>query len=247
MLQRLPARPSATAAAEHALRAAIVSGELAPGEKLPPERELSVRFGVSRLTLRAALATLSAAGLLSVRHGSGYTVRDVRESGGADLLPGLVELAAARHVLPAAAADLLRLRRHLAGAVLDALAEHPPSRAARRSVGEAIERFAEAATGGDIEALVDADLGVISALLDATGSLILRVCMNPVIGVLRASRALGDAIYAEPATNLLGWRALAAWLDQPRAELIPQLLAVLAEHDRATLRRLAARGRKAPR
>ena len=248
MLERLPPRASATAAAERALRAAIVSGELRAGDKLPPERELSARFGVSRLTLRAALATLSAAGLVTVRHGSGYTVRDLRESGGADLLPGLVELATTRRALTAAAADLLRLRRHLAAAVLDALAERPPAAAARRPIARASDRFAEAASGGDLDTLVDADLGVIAALLDATGSTILRVCMNPVIGVLRSSAALREAIYAEPATNLLGWRALAAWLEHPRVELVPQLVAVLAGHDRATLSRLAARRRgKAPR
>ena len=241
MQQPLPARTSATGAAEQALRAAIVSGELQPGEKLPAERELSARLGVSRLTLRAALATLSAAGLISVRHGSGYTVRDLRETGGTDLLPGLVELAAARCGLPEAAADLLRLRRHLAGAVLDALAERAPGRAARRAIDAAIERFASVASGRDRDTIADADLGVVRALLDATGSSILRVCLNPVTGVLRASAPLRDAIYADPKANLEAWRGLAAWLARPRAADIPALLALLAAHDRATLRRLARR------
>jgi DNA-binding GntR family transcriptional regulator len=35
----LPVRPSATTAAEHALREAILSGELAAGSRLAPERE----------------------------------------------------------------------------------------------------------------------------------------------------------------------------------------------------------------
>ncbi len=237
----LPARTSATAAAEHALRAAIVGGELAPGERLPPERELAVRFGISRLTLRAALATLAAAGLVSVRHGSGYTVRDVRASGGADLLPELVERAASRRSLAAAAADLLRLRRHLAGAVLEAIAEHPPSAAMRHAVRDAVDRFARAIETGDADAIADADLGVVHALVDATGSLILRVCLNPIVAVLRASEPLRAALYGEPATNLLGWRALAAWVERPQADAIPMLLAALAEHDRASVDRLRKR------
>src|SRR5262249_50881236 len=118
-LARLAPRPSATAAAEHAIRRAIVAGTLAAGERLPPERELAATPGMSRLTLRAALATLSAAGLLAVRHGSGYVVRDIRDTGGADLLPDLVELAVERRALGDTAADLLRLRRHLATAVLE--------------------------------------------------------------------------------------------------------------------------------
>ncbi|HTR55800.1 MAG TPA: GntR family transcriptional regulator, partial [Kofleriaceae bacterium] len=167
----LPARTSATTAAERALRAAIVGGELAPGERLPPERELAERFGISRLTLRAALATLAAAGLVSVRQGSGYTVRDVRDSGGTDLLPELVDHATTRKGLAAAAADLLRLRRHLAGAVLEAIAERPPSAAARRAIDAAVERFARAVEAGDADAIADADLDVVHALLDATGSM----------------------------------------------------------------------------
>ncbi|MDZ5078305.1 FadR/GntR family transcriptional regulator [Nesterenkonia sp. HG001] len=44
-------------------------GTFAPGEKLPPERELAESLGVSRSTLRDALAELQAAGYLSVRRG----------------------------------------------------------------------------------------------------------------------------------------------------------------------------------
>lgn len=231
----LPARTSAAVAAERALRAAIVSGELAPGERLPPERELAERFGISRLTLRGALASLSAAGLVSARQGSGYTVRDLRDSGGSDLLPELVALATSREGFPEAAADLLRLRRHLAAAVLDALAEQPPTAAARAGVRAAIDQFARAAETGDRLALADADLQIVRSLLDATGSMILRVCLNPLVAVVRESEPLRAAIYAEPATNLFGWRALAAWLDHPQAATIPVLLSALAAHDRASL------------
>lgn len=239
----LPARISATTAAERALRAAIVSGELAPGERLPPERELAERFGISRLTLRAALATLGAAGLIAVRHGSGYTVRDMRASGGADLLPELVAHAATHHGHAAAAADLLRLRRHLAGAVLEAIAERPPSAAARRAVVRAVDDFARAADAGDADAIVEADLGVVRALLDATGSMILCVCLNPIVAVLRGNARLRQALYADPASNLLGWRALAAWIEQPQPAAIPLLVAALGDHDRAALDRLR-RGRQ---
>jgi DNA-binding FadR family transcriptional regulator len=197
---------------------------------------------VSRLTLRAALATLSAAGLVSVRHGSGYTVRDVRDSGGTDLLPGLVEQATTRRGLANAARDLLRLRRHLAAAVLEAIAERGPSASAIRGVHGAVDRFEEAARSGELAALVDADLGVVRALLDATGSLILRVCLNPIVAVLRDSAPLRAAIYAEPAGNLVGWRGLAAWLDAGAdAKAIPMLLGILAERDKVTVERLATR------
>src|SRR5512143_2332958 len=120
-------REPAHQACEHALRRAILRGELAAGDRLPPERELASQFGVSRLTLRAALATLDASGLISVRHGSGYVVRDFVRDGGPDLLPGLTELASERGGLPPIAAELLRVRRHLAHAALERMVEQPPT------------------------------------------------------------------------------------------------------------------------
>ena len=43
---------------------AIMSGELEPGDRLPPERTLAAEHGVSRMTVRQALQTLEARGLL---------------------------------------------------------------------------------------------------------------------------------------------------------------------------------------
>ncbi|WP_043616058.1 FadR/GntR family transcriptional regulator [Nonomuraea candida] len=48
---------------------AIKLGVVAPGDKLPPERELAVRLGISRVTLREAIRALSEAGYLDVRRG----------------------------------------------------------------------------------------------------------------------------------------------------------------------------------
>src|SRR5882762_4889660 len=44
-------------------------GVLAPGESLPPERELAARLGVSRDTVREAIKSLSDAGYLVSRRG----------------------------------------------------------------------------------------------------------------------------------------------------------------------------------
>lgn len=55
---------------EH-LASAVRLGVLIEGEKLPPERELAARLGVSRVTLRAAIAALRDSGLVSTRPGRG--------------------------------------------------------------------------------------------------------------------------------------------------------------------------------
>src|SRR5215212_2351824 len=52
------------------IRAAILSGQLEQGERLPPERELAEQFGVSRVTVRDALRGLEAMGLIEVRVGA---------------------------------------------------------------------------------------------------------------------------------------------------------------------------------
>jgi GntR family transcriptional regulator len=46
------------------IEAAIARGALAPGDRLPPERMLAEEYGVSRMTVRQALQTLEARGLL---------------------------------------------------------------------------------------------------------------------------------------------------------------------------------------
>lgn len=49
---------------EERLTEAIAAGDLSPGDRLPPERELSERLGVSRMTLRQALESLERRGLV---------------------------------------------------------------------------------------------------------------------------------------------------------------------------------------
>ncbi len=57
-----------------ALRSIIRSGRATPGEALPSERDLVQALGWSRVTVRKALASLIAEGLISKRHGAGTFV-----------------------------------------------------------------------------------------------------------------------------------------------------------------------------
>jgi putative hydrolase of HD superfamily len=58
------------------IRAAILTGELAPGAQLPTGHELAKFFGVSRMTVQTAIRTLSEEGFVRSRTGSGVYVRD---------------------------------------------------------------------------------------------------------------------------------------------------------------------------
>lgn len=64
----------------------ILRGILRPGERLPAERELSERLGVSRPSLREALADLQERGLLISKVGAGVFVADVLGSAFSDAL-----------------------------------------------------------------------------------------------------------------------------------------------------------------
>jgi GntR family transcriptional regulator len=59
-----PGRGPAHTQIEDALERAIERGRLAPGDRLPAERELAERYGVSRMTLRQALGALEQRGRL---------------------------------------------------------------------------------------------------------------------------------------------------------------------------------------
>ncbi len=59
------------------IRDSIVSGHVEAGDRLPPERELCERFGVSRTVLREAIRFLEGEGLLTTRSGSGTYVKRI--------------------------------------------------------------------------------------------------------------------------------------------------------------------------
>jgi GntR family transcriptional regulator, transcriptional repressor for pyruvate dehydrogenase complex len=87
----------------------ILRGILRPGERLPSERELSDRLGVSRPSLREAVADLQARGLLTSRPNAGIFIADVL---GSAFSPALIGLFSAHEE---AVFDYLTFRRDMEG------------------------------------------------------------------------------------------------------------------------------------
>jgi GntR family transcriptional repressor for pyruvate dehydrogenase complex len=83
---------STTAQVVAYVRTLIERGALGPGDRLPAERDLAVRIGVSRPTVRAGLTALSAMGVVQSRHGSGTFIPTGPPSLGSEALRFLVAL-----------------------------------------------------------------------------------------------------------------------------------------------------------
>ncbi len=87
------------------LKGQIVAGEYKIGGRLPAERELASRLGVSRASLREALLALEIAGIVEIRGGAGIFVlnnQDISEFEANDFLkgaPGPYEILEARRII----------------------------------------------------------------------------------------------------------------------------------------------------
>lgn len=91
----------------------ILRGILRPGERLPSERDLSDRLGVSRPSLRDAVAELQDRGLLVSRAGSGIFVAEML---GSAFSPALVQLFASHEE---AVFDYIAFRRDMEGLAIE--------------------------------------------------------------------------------------------------------------------------------
>lgn len=141
--------------------ARIRSGELQPGDRLPPERKLVEEFGVSRTVVREALRSLAAQGLIDSHVGRGTFVRK----------PTLAHLAAEIGLFfgrTTASTANLRSARLL---VEQMLAEH----ALENADDEALDEVVQAHTRGEDDAFYDALAAAAGAPL--LGPLLAALCI----------------------------------------------------------------------
>lgn len=91
------------------LEGMIADGTLKPGERLPAERQLAERLGISRPSLREAIRKLSSKGLLNTRQGGGTSVAESLTTSFSDPLLTLLK------DRPDAEFDTLEVRKELEG------------------------------------------------------------------------------------------------------------------------------------
>lgn len=223
---------------ERLLRDEILRERFAPGDKLPAERELAASLGVTRVTLRSALARLSASGLLSTVQGDGHRVRDVRRHGGLERLPDMAAAFrndAARVVR--LVSDLLALRRVVIAEAAAICAEMDDD--ARGVLATAVVAMERAV--GDHESFVQADLDFGRALVRLTGNVAYELTFNTMTSLAESEPALMELLYADRELLLEAARSLLVLLSARDPVLARETVrAALTALDEPRMRAIAA-------
>jgi GntR family transcriptional repressor for pyruvate dehydrogenase complex len=163
------------------LREMIQRGELALGDRLPPERDLARLLGVSRPTLRAGIRSLSAMGILQSRQGAGTFVAEAGDSPTLDSSP--LQMMAALHGFTSDEMFEARLCLEMSIAAL----------AAERVTSEQMTQMSEEITGmyaslDEPEQYLIHDMRFHQIVAAASGNRILTSLMNMVAAVLFEAR-----------------------------------------------------------
>lgn len=175
----------------------ISEHDLQPGDRLPAERELASRLGVSRATLSQALVALEVIGAVAVRHGDGTVVA---KSPGTSRIVEAVRAHADR--LP----EIIETR--------DALETKIASLAASRRTDDDLQRIEDALTfmEDDVAAGgrgVEGDERFHAAVTAAAHSQLLSRLMGEIAHLIRATRIESLSQPDRPRASLAGHRAIA--------------------------------------
>lgn len=164
------------------LRNMIHNGELASGDRLPPERDLAKLLGVSRPTLRAGIRSLSTIGILQSKQGAGTFVAPADESPTLD--SSALRMLSALHGFTSDEMFEARLALEMSIAGL----------AAERATSEQMTLMAEEITGmyaslADPEEYLVHDMRFHQTIAAASNNRILTSLMNMVATILFDSRS----------------------------------------------------------
>lgn len=143
------------------IKAMIVSGELRPGDRLEPEKELSERLGLSRSSLREAVKALEVIRVLDVRRGDGTYVTSLEPTLLLEAMSFVVDLHSDQSVL-----EIFSVRRILepATSALAAQNAEPEDLAHLHALLEGVD------VSSDIESLVAHDLDFHRGIAAAAGN-----------------------------------------------------------------------------
>lgn len=162
----------------------IVACEFPPGATLPGELELTVQHEVSRMTVREAVKTLEAQGVVRIERGRGTYVNPV---GRWTSMEAVLRAASEGDQDEAASIQLIEIRRMLeTGAAGLAATRITPGELT--SIRQHLAKMVAAHEANDIGRFVEADLAFHDVVLRASGNVFLAVLFEPLSRVLAARR-----------------------------------------------------------
>src|SRR5438067_13739580 len=161
------------------VRDMIREGELRPGDRLPPERELSKRLGISRASLRHGLRFLAAIGVLTSRPGSGTYIAEGPPALDSEPLRMLAEL---HRFTPD---EMFEARKLLEVGLAGLAAQHAQPDHLAVMAEEVTEMYA---TLDDPQEYLVHDIRFHRAIAAASGNQILAALMNMVSTAMYESR-----------------------------------------------------------
>jgi GntR family transcriptional repressor for pyruvate dehydrogenase complex len=173
----LSSRESVSTEISRKLLEYLLAGGVAPGQRLPPERELAETFGVGRGVVREALKSLTLLGLIDVRQGDGTYLKG-RDT---ELLSPRIEwglLLGTPRVL-----DLVEARRHLE-VILAGLAAERCDEAALDELRRLLAVMRDAT--GHADRFVEADVAFHLRVAEAAGNETLHQIMLSIRTLLQA-------------------------------------------------------------
>lgn len=185
------------------LEALIVSGRFAPGDRLPAERELAQRFGVSRTVVREAVAGLSAKGFVQVAAGSGARIRTPDADTVARSITLLLQGDASR--IPYAQVHEVRTVLEVEIAGLAAVRRTPDDLVRLEALLGEMEAIA-----APTEPHARADLAFHRALADASGNALFGVLLDALAQTLWEVRCSAFQVPDAIAQGLVSHRAIFA-------------------------------------
>lgn len=165
-------RNSASELVMQEILASIQSGEVKPGDKLPPERELTTMFGVGRSTIREAISALVLMGCLEVIQGRGtFLKKNYRPIQPHSM--NLSDIQAAANIY-----DLIEIR--------EILECNAVKLAARRANANHVRRIKKSlgkmkAAGRDVQEFLECDYNFHVSLARATGNEMMREMMTWIV------------------------------------------------------------------
>ncbi|MDD2740776.1 MAG: FCD domain-containing protein [Rhodocyclaceae bacterium] len=144
----------------------ILEGSLKPGDRLSPERDLALEFGVSRPSLREAIQKLASKGLVQSRQGGGTYVTDTLESSFFDPWQDMM----GAH--PNLREDMLEFRRMLEGQAAEWAAERATEADLTR-LEQSYTALGDAFTADDLVRRSSADIAFHQAVGEAAHNVLL--------------------------------------------------------------------------